>query len=107
MEAVVAAVEALAAVSFAGGAISSTTVEIDAMKWWRSGDGGGFPSLAAPLPDRDGECRWEWQLRSTSCPEPASPPPLFMRSVTGAHQPYRVGRPRSGREKQGPKGHWA
>jgi hypothetical protein len=32
-----------------------------AMEWWRSGDGedgGGFPSLVAPLKDRIGECRW-------------------------------------------------
>jgi hypothetical protein len=32
--------------------------EVGAVKWWRSGDGGGFPSLVAPLSDRDWECRW-------------------------------------------------
>jgi hypothetical protein len=62
----VVAVDALAAVSFAGGAI-------DAMKRLPGGDGGGFPSLDAPLSDRDGECRWKLRLRSTSCPKPASP----------------------------------
>jgi hypothetical protein len=41
MEAVVV-VDAVAAVSFAGGAI-------DATKRLDGGDGGGFPSLAAPL----------------------------------------------------------
>jgi hypothetical protein len=32
--------------------------EVGAVKWWRSGDGGGFPSLDAPLSDRDREYRW-------------------------------------------------
>jgi hypothetical protein len=56
MEAVVTAVEALAAVSFAGGAISSTTVGGEGSRCGE--DGGGFPTLAAPLSDWDGECRW-------------------------------------------------
>jgi hypothetical protein len=56
MEAVVAAVEALAAVSFAGGAISSTTVGGEGSRC--SEDGDGFLSLVAPLSDWDGECRW-------------------------------------------------
>jgi hypothetical protein len=57
MDAVVAAVEALAGVSFAGGVISTTTVGGEGSRC--SEDGGGFPSLAAPLSDRDRECRWE------------------------------------------------
>jgi hypothetical protein len=56
MEVVVAAVEALAAVSFAGGAISSTTVGGEGSRC--SEDGDDFPSLAVPLSDWDGECRW-------------------------------------------------
>jgi hypothetical protein len=57
MEVLVAAVEALAGVSFAGGAISTTTVGGEGSQC--NEDGGGFPSLAAPFSDRDRECRWE------------------------------------------------
>jgi hypothetical protein len=46
------------------------------VKCWRSGDGGGFPSLAAPLKDRIGECRWgiaaEGEPRTESQPAPTS-----------------------------------
>jgi hypothetical protein len=54
-------------VSFAGDAICAPAATVGgdggggAVEWWRSGDGedgGGFPSLAAPVKDRIGECRW-------------------------------------------------
>jgi hypothetical protein len=61
----VGVVEAPAAISFAGVICAlAVTVSGDGgseVKWWCSGDGedgGGFPSLAAPLSDRDGEYRW-------------------------------------------------
>jgi hypothetical protein len=47
--------------SFAGAIDSVETEVAGAVEWWRSGDGedgGGFPSLVAPLKDRIGECRW-------------------------------------------------
>jgi hypothetical protein len=70
-------------VSFAGGVIYAPIATVggdgggDAVEWWRSGDGedsGGFPSLAAPLKDRIGECRWgmatEGEPRTKSRPAP-------------------------------------
>jgi hypothetical protein len=74
-------VEAPAAVSFAGAICApALTVGGDVggeVKWWRSGDGedgGGFPSLAAPLSDRTMEYRWgvtaEGEPRTLRLPTP-------------------------------------
>jgi hypothetical protein len=54
-------------VSFAGNTICTPAATVGGdrgggvVEWWRSGDGedgGGFPSLAAPLKDHIRECQW-------------------------------------------------
>ena len=76
---------------------------VGAVKWWRSGDGGGFPSLAAPLLDRDGEYRWGVAAQVNLVSRACRPPPLFIAQCDRAHQPCRVGRPRSERENKAQK----
>jgi hypothetical protein len=70
------------------------------VKWWRSEDGGGFPSLAAPLSDRDGEYQWGVAAQVNLVPRAGRPPPIYIVQYDGGHQPCRVRRPRSGHESK-------
>jgi hypothetical protein len=100
-------VEAPAAVSFAG-AICAPTLTVGGdgggeVKWWRSGDGedgDDFPSLAAPLSDRTREYRWGVAAEGEPYILSLPAPPIFIAQYDGAHQPCRVGRPRSGCENK-------
>jgi hypothetical protein len=78
-------------------------MRVGAVKWWRSEDGGGFPSLAAPLSDQDREYRWGVTAEVNLVPRAGRPQPLYMAQCDGAHQPCRVGRPRSGHENKAQK----
>jgi hypothetical protein len=81
----VGVVEALAAISFAGVICApAMTVGGDGgseVKWWCSGDdedGGGFPSLATPLLDWDGEYQWGVVAQVNLISRACQPPPLFI-----------------------------
>jgi hypothetical protein len=83
-------VEAPAAVLFAGAICApAATVGGDGgseVKWWRNGDGedgGGFPSLAALLSDRDGEYRWGMTAQVNLVSRACRPPPLFIAQYDG------------------------
>jgi hypothetical protein len=92
--------EALVLESFAG-AIDSVEKVGAVSSGWRCWHRWGFPSLAAPL-SRSVRVRMSvgWMAaRSTSYCEP-QPPTSFIAMCDGAHQPCRVGRPRSGRENK-------
>jgi hypothetical protein len=53
------------------------------VKWWRSEDGGGFPSLAAPLLDRDQEYWWGVAAEVNLVPRAGWPPPLYIAQCDG------------------------
>ena len=81
-------VEAPAGVSFADAICAPAAMfggerGVGAVKWWRSGDGGGFPSLAAPLSDRDGEYRWGVAAQVNLVYRACRPPPLFIAQCDG------------------------
>jgi hypothetical protein len=63
-------------------------------------------AAAAELPVR--ECRWgDVWLAANLVSRACGPHLLYIAQCDRAHQPFRVGRPRSGREIKGPVGRWA
>jgi hypothetical protein len=70
--------------SFAG-AIDSLEMEMtDAVtSGGVAGDGGNFPSLAAPLSDRDRKYRWGVAAQVNLVPRAGRPPPLYIAQHDG------------------------
>jgi hypothetical protein len=63
-------------------------------------------TVALPV-DQTRECRWGVWLAANLMTRACGPHLLFIAQCDRAHQPFKVGRHRSGRKIKGPVGRWA